>query len=81
VYGGTRSTGTLLITMLDPVEIPSQIPEIPAIWAGAINGLITGSDASILGRLNGLIAQAFDQSPYLSGLSINPLGSVVEVAR
>jgi Domain of unknown function (DUF4136) len=62
-YVGTQSTGTLLITMLEPG--PAEGFEIPAIWAGAINGLLQGSDASILSRMRGLIARAFDQSPYL----------------
>ena len=65
VYGGTQSTGTLVITMLDPNMTPARELEIPALWAGAINGLLQGSDASILARLEGLIEQAFVQSPYL----------------
>ena len=65
VYGGTQSIGTLVITMLDPDKTPAQEMEIPAIWAGAINGLLAGSDASILSRIEGLIEQAFVQSPYL----------------
>ena len=62
-YGGVRSTGTLLITMLDGDGTTGV--EIAAIWAGAINGLIQGSDAAISARLRGLISQAFRQSPYL----------------
>ncbi len=65
VYGGTQSIGTLVITMLDPNMTPRQEMEIPAIWVGAINGLLQGSDASIVARLEGLIGQAFVQSPYL----------------
>ncbi len=65
VYGGTQSIGTLVITMLDPNMTPARELEIPAIWAGAINGLLQGSDASIVARLEGLIRQAFVQSPYL----------------
>jgi hypothetical protein len=65
VYGGTQSIGTLAITMLDPAMTPAEPMEIPAIWAGAINGLLQGSDSSILARIEGLIGQVFDQSPYL----------------
>ncbi len=65
VYGGTQSIGTLVITMLDPNMTPAEEMEVPAIWAGAMNGLLQGSDASILARLEGLIEQAFIQSPYL----------------
>ena len=63
VYGGTQSIGTLVITMFDPDE--AQEMEIPALWSGVINGLLSGSDASILARVDGLISQAFSQSPYL----------------
>ena len=65
IYGGTQSIGTLVITMLDPNMTPAAEMEIPAIWAGAMNGLLQGSDASILARIEGLIGQAFVQSPYL----------------
>ncbi len=65
VYGGTASLGTLVITMLDHKKMPAEEMEIPAIWAGAINGLLQGSDASILARIEGLIEQVFVQSPYL----------------
>ena len=65
VYGGTQSIGTLVITMLDPNMTSAEDQEIPAIWAGAMNGLLQGSDASILARIEGLIEQVFVQSPYL----------------
>ena len=51
--------------MLDHNKTPAEEMEIPAIWAGAINGLLQGSDANIFARLEGLIEQAFVQSPYL----------------
>ena len=38
---------------------------LPIIWNGLINGLVTGSDASVEQRIRTNINQAFDQSPYL----------------
>jgi len=64
-YGGTQSLGTLAITMLDPNSSSVEDQEIPATWVGAVNGLLIGSDASILARIEDLIDQAFVQSPYL----------------
>ena len=64
-YGGTQSLGTLAITMLDPNSSSVEDQEIPATWVGAVNGFLIGSDASILARIEDLIDQAFDQSPYL----------------
>lgn len=51
--------------MLDPDKTPAQEMEIPAIWAGVINGLLQGRDQSIILRVSDLVEQAFDQSPYL----------------
>jgi len=65
VHGGTATIGTLVITMLDHNKTPAEPMEIPAVWTGVINGLLQGSDANIVARLEGLIGQAFDQSPYL----------------
>jgi len=56
------STGTLVMTMVDPNAVGTDGSERVA-WTGAINGLLVGSyDA---GRVNASIDQAFYQSPYL----------------
>jgi len=59
------STGTIVITMIQP-SAPHASDQVPVVWAATINGLLTGSDASIQARIDYLIPQAFAQSPYLS---------------
>jgi hypothetical protein len=63
-YGYTTSytTGTLLMTMIDPREISGTGAPVLQ-WSGALNGILTGSFSST--RVNGLIDNAFNQSPYL----------------
>jgi hypothetical protein len=63
VYAGTQSQGSLLMTMIDGNAATGE--EIPVIWSSIVNGMLEGSDASILTRFRSLIRQAFDQSPYL----------------
>ena len=58
----TYSTGSLVITMVDP-NAESTDGSKRVAWTGAINGLLSGSyDA---GRVNKGIDQVFTQSPYL----------------
>jgi hypothetical protein len=38
---------------------------LPVVWNGILNGLLEGSDASILARVTTNIDQMFKQSPYL----------------
>lgn len=67
--GGTvvysYKTGTVLIEMIDVAASNEAAKEIPTVWAGAINGLVEGSDSEINARINTTIDQVFDQSPYL----------------
>jgi hypothetical protein len=49
--------------MIRPAAVANN--QIPAVWGAAINGLITGTAASIDARVTTLIGQAFNQSPYL----------------
>jgi hypothetical protein len=58
------TTGTIVISMLDG-GAQTAPNKVPAIWAATINGLVTGTDASIDGRVTFLIQQAFTQSSYL----------------
>lgn len=67
--GGTRSAGTLTMTMLDPDGAGSSPDAIPVVWFGAVDGLFSGDDASVLSRFQGLIRQAFEASTYLGGPS------------
>ena len=56
------TTGTLLMTLIDPDVIESNGNPVRQ-WAGAINGILTGSyNAS---RVNAAIDKAFIISPYL----------------
>ena len=64
-YAGVRSPGTLQITMIASGQTTTEARVIPAIWAGTIDGLFTGTEASVVSRFQSLIRQAFDQSPYL----------------
>ena len=57
--------GTLVITMVDPTTIETDVNTLPVIWVAGIQGLLQGSDASISTRITDAIDQAFDQSPYL----------------
>jgi hypothetical protein len=56
------TTGTLLMTLIDPLDVGANGIPIRE-WTGAINGILTGSYAA--GRVNPLIDQAFEQSSYL----------------
>jgi hypothetical protein len=63
--GYTFLTGSLFIEMLDVEASDEDSKRIPVIWAGAMNGILEGSDASIEARINNSVNQLFDQSPYL----------------
>jgi len=56
------TTGTIVISMVKP---PASNNQIPGVWAAAINGLVTGTDAQLDARIKTLIQQAFNQSPYI----------------
>lgn len=61
-YGGSYSTGTLLMSLIDPDELAANGEPVVQ-WSGALTGILTSTyDAS---RMDGLIDKAFDQSPYL----------------
>ena len=68
-WGGTvvysYKTGTVLIEMIEVAASDATDKEIPTVWAGAVNGLVEGSDAEINARLTSTIDQLFDQSAYL----------------
>jgi Domain of unknown function (DUF4136) len=58
------TTGSLIMQMNVPDD-PSATDNIPVVWVGVINGLLEGSDASNLARIENNIDQAFTQSEYL----------------
>ncbi len=59
--------GTLVILMSDPdsADPNTETYEVP--WVAAINGVLDDATADKQARISHGIAQAFDQSPYLSG--------------
>ena len=64
-FGYDYTTGTILIEMIDPENVDEENETIPAVWSGAINGLLDDSSESIQARIIKNIAQCFEQSPYL----------------
>lgn len=62
---GSYSKGSIFMNMVDP-NLPDNGEEINLIWLGTVNGLLQGSDASILDRVDRLIDRAFELSPYLN---------------
>jgi hypothetical protein len=62
---GSYTTGTLVMNMVDVDGAEMDEETFPIPWNGVINGLVTGSDASLEARIRNNINQAFDQSPYL----------------
>ncbi len=58
------TTGSLIIQMNVPSD-PSPTNNVPVVWLSVFNGLLEGSNASIITRVNTSIDQAFKQSPYL----------------
>jgi uncharacterized protein DUF4136 len=59
------TSGSLFINMIDPAAVTPEPNQALSIWAAAINGMLEGTDAEILARINTNIDQAFAQSPYL----------------
>lgn len=56
------TTGTVLIQMTDPNAISGD--EVPVVWTCAFNGLLQGSDANIISRIESNIDQAFTHNPF-----------------
>jgi hypothetical protein len=61
-YAGSYTTGSLLMTMMDPKEIGANGNPVQQ-WSGIINGIL--NDKYNASRVNPLIDQAFKQSSYL----------------
>ena len=60
---GTRTVGTLVVTLLDPVTVGTGLR---VWWAGAAIGLLSEESEADLARVQQAIGQMFVQSPYLS---------------
>jgi hypothetical protein len=61
-YGGSYTTGTLLMTLIDPAVVGAN-GNVVLQWTGAVNGILSGAYNAT--RVNKGIDQAFAQSPYL----------------
>ena len=64
-YSYSFSTGTVLITMIDPAKWDPGNPVNSPVWGGTLNGLTGDTRAGISTRIRNGIDQAFAQSPYL----------------
>jgi hypothetical protein len=61
----TTTVGSLIVRIVDPNNPDTAEEEIPVVWQGVINGLLQGSNSSIVFRANNGVDQMFTQSPYL----------------
>jgi len=61
-YVSGYKTGTVLVQMTDPNGV--QANEVPVVWTGSFNGLLQGSDANLVGRINQNLDQAFSHPPF-----------------
>lgn len=70
-YYYNYSTGTIFIDLVNaegmenPAISTDDKIELPIIWSGIINGLISGSTSDESNRITNEIEQVFTQSPYL----------------
>lgn len=63
VVCSSYSTGTVIVNITDPDE--ASVNTLPVAWSGVLNGLVEGSESSVISRINTNIDQMFKQSPYL----------------
>ena len=66
-YPYSYQTGTLLIGMLDTRDTDGGTIDIPVVWIAAVNGVLRSTTSTNATVINGLVDQAFAQSPYLDG--------------
>lgn len=64
VYVDGYRSGSLFIQMIDAKAVP-QTENVPVVWSGIFNGMLEGSNAEIIARVQTAIDKAFAQSPYL----------------
>ena len=64
-YVYSYTTGTLLISMIDPDRSDVNSKTIGVVWSGALNGVITGSESDTRVRIIDGIDKMFQQSSYL----------------
>ncbi len=64
-YVTSYTFGTVLIEMSYPAGADFIQQKIPVTWTALVNGMLDGSDASIMTRIEQSIDQSFEQSPYI----------------
>jgi hypothetical protein len=65
VNTGSYATGTVILYQFDPnTPVPAD-SLLNAIWTGALNGVISGSQSGTASRISNGINQMFSQSQYL----------------
>lgn len=58
------TSGSLIMLMTDPNGV-SPSNNVPIVWTGVVNGLLEGSNASLIARIQSTIDEAFEQSSIL----------------
>lgn len=58
-------SGSIVIEMFDAQNVNETSNTVPVVWTGIADGILSGSQSSILNRAEKEINQAFKQSPYL----------------
>ena len=58
-------TGTMYIDMLDRSSYDDATERIDLVWTAAMNGVLSSSGFDTNSRIDRVITQAFEQSPYL----------------
>jgi hypothetical protein len=66
MYTTSYDTGSLLMEMIEVSRIDPDELEIPALWAGVVQGIIEETKSNNMDRLTNSIDQCFVQSPYLN---------------
>lgn len=66
-YPYSYQSGTLLIGMLDTRGTTGATTDVPVVWVAAANGVLRSTASANATVINGLVDQAFEQSPYLDG--------------
>ena len=64
-YVYSYTTGTLLISMVDPARTDVNTKTIGVVWSGALNGIITDSESDTRTRIIDGLDKMFQQSSYL----------------
>jgi hypothetical protein len=59
------NTGTVFVSITDPMHASVADSTLPVRWVGIMNGLLEGTDADVNNRITKSINQMFIQSPYL----------------